>query len=276
VSLLVLRLGGQKLLYAMSQYIAIPSLRTLRWKAVFTKLMPSLGSPRLEEITHNIDTLFCSKVAALDPLCPFVSGICVQWDEVSIEELADWFPHLDVVGGLCREHSSVINTVLSTFDHAVGIARALYDGTVHYGKKASVVAVGSFGTQLRGTFPVLVSPTCKAENPQQSADLLHTVFCARKEQAASYFGPIWTFASDGDAGRRAMVYEMFMKKTVDTKHCLYKYLGRLSGLNLQVGDDDVTGDFDWKHELKRRFTDEFHATMLILNDHRHWTTTSHF
>lgn len=115
-----------------------------------------------------------------------------------------------------------------------------------------MIAVGSFGTQIRGVFPILVSPTCKSETSSESVQLLTTVFEAWNTTAAARFGPIWSFASDGDANRRALVYQLFMKHTVDVDHVLYKYVGRLQGLNLQVGDGDITGDFDWKHLLKRR------------------------
>lgn len=256
IALLVLRLGGRKLLYAMSKHIAIPSIRTLRRHSVFTKLAPSLGAPSLDNIIHNINALIASRPSANDSNLgrPFISGVCIQWDEISIEEVADWFPELDAVGGLCREHSAGIDTTLSTFDHALSIARALHEGVVHRGKEASVIAVGSFGTTMRGVFPLLVSPTCKAESPHDSAALLRKVFQAWRKSAAAKFGPIWSFASDGDAGRRAMVYSMFMKHTIEPRHHLYKYVGRLPGFNRQVGDNDITGDFDWKHELKRMFS----------------------
>ncbi|PIL37672.1 hypothetical protein GSI_01366 [Ganoderma sinense ZZ0214-1] len=253
MALLVLRLGGRKLLYSMSQYIALPSLRALRRAAPFTRLMPSLGTPRLDDILFNIKELFLSKIPSLNPggVRPFHSGVVLMWDEVNMEETACYFPHADAVGGFCREHSASVNTRLSTFDAAVNLARRLFEGTLHYGKEASVIAVSSFGRSLRGAFPVLVSPTCKAESPQDSGKLLSTVIEAWSTLAASYFGPIWSFASDGDAGRRAMVYQQFMKHPIRPDNPLFPYLGNLPGLNLHVGDNDITGDFDWKHELKR-------------------------
>ncbi|KAM5529996.1 hypothetical protein V8D89_010026 [Ganoderma adspersum] len=251
MALLVLRLGGRKLLYAMSQYIALPSLRSLRRATTFTNLMPSLGAPKLDDILFNIKQLFHSRASTLDSVRPFSSGIVLMWDEVNMEETACYFPHADSVGGFCREHSAVVNTRLSTFDTAVNLARRLFEGTLHYGKEASIIAVSSFGRSLRGAYPVLVSPTCKAESPHDSGVLLSRVVDAWKSAAAPTFGPIWSFASDGDAGRRAMVYQQFMRHPITRDHALFPYLGHLPGLNLLVGDGDITGDFDWKHELKR-------------------------
>ncbi|KAI0355714.1 hypothetical protein OH77DRAFT_1495973 [Trametes cingulata] len=249
MSLLVLRLGGRKLLYAMSQYISLPSIRSLRRARVFTTLMPSLGFPKVEEVLYNVRQVFSSK--AEDSKLRKESGTSIMWDELSVEEKADYFPHVDCVGGFCREHSGSVNTRLSTFDNAVNMAERLHDGTLHYGKEASVVALGSFSSsrELRGAHPILVSLTCKAESPKESAKVLSRVFAALKE--AGLDDTLWSFASDGDAGRRVMVHDLFMKHEVTPDHPLYPLLGGLPGMNLLVGDNDVTGDFDWKHEIKR-------------------------
>ncbi|EMD31048.1 hypothetical protein CERSUDRAFT_60567, partial [Gelatoporia subvermispora B] len=255
ISMLVFRLGGRKLLYALNHHISIPSLRTLRRHMHFTRLMPSLGQPTSQEITFNMTEIFGCKIKDWDTPLPrhvkYSSGMSIFWDEVSQEEVSCYFPHADAIGGLCREHSHRVDKRLTTFDSAEAVATALADGTVHYGKEASVIALGSFGTSLRGAFPVVFSPTCKSETPQQSADLLHRVIDCWRDNYADEVGPIWSFASDGDAGRRAMVYQLFMKHQIGEDHHLYKYLGQMSGLNLCVGDGDITADFDWKHLLKR-------------------------
>lgn len=253
IALLVLRLGGRKLLYALNRYISVPSIRALQRIHAIIQLMPSIGAPKLSDIEFNIRSIFGPKTDGLDKARPFRTGMSIFWDEVNEEDVACYFPHMDSVGGLCREHSHNLNVRLTNFENAVTIARALADGTVHYGKEASVIALGSFGTILRGAFPVLISPTCKQESPSESATLVQLVASAWKKLGEQHFGPIWSFASDGDAGRRAMVYQLFMKRQIDTAHKLFKYVGRLPGLNLFVGDDDITGDFDWKHEVKRAF-----------------------
>ncbi|KAM5537691.1 hypothetical protein V8D89_008640 [Ganoderma adspersum] len=217
MALLVLHLGGRKLLYVMSQYIALPSLRSLRHATMFTNLMPSLGAPKLNDILFNIKQLFLSRALTLDPVRPFSSGVVLMWDEVNIEETACYFPHADSVGSFCCEHSATVNTCLSTFDTVVNLTRRLFEGTLHYGKEASVIAISSFRRSLQGAYPLLVSLTCKAESPHNSGVLLSRV--------------------------------QFMKHPIGQDHALFPYLGHLPGLNLLVGDGDITGDFDWKHKL---------------------------
>ncbi|KII88930.1 hypothetical protein PLICRDRAFT_29388 [Plicaturopsis crispa FD-325 SS-3] len=248
VSTLVLRLGGRKLLYALSHYIALPSVRALQRAEHFVRIMPSIGMPKYSDVAFNMREVIMPKATAAHS---FRTGVSVLWDEVSQEEVACYLPHLDSVGGLCREHCHLVDVRLSTFESAVKIARALANDTVHYGKEASVIAIASFGKVLRGAHPVLVSSTCKQEMKEGSADILSTVLEAWYNICALYFGPIWCFASDGDAERRAMVHRMFMKRAIDSRHTLYKFLGRLPGLNLLVGDRDITASFDWKHLIKR-------------------------
>ena len=252
IALMVYRLGGRKLVYAMNHYISVPSLATLRRSKIFTRIMPSLALPTKDDIRHNIQECFLRRTASTTPARPF-SGVSVMWDEVNQENSACYFPHADMVGGLCREHahSCGVDLQLKTYEDAELIGDALRKSELHYGKEASVIAIGTFCGTLRGAFPVMLSPTCKAETPDQSATYLQMVLDVWCEQAAAIFGPIWSFASDGDAGRRALCYKMFMKHVLDPMSPLGKKLARLQGLNLFVGDNDITADFDFKHLIKR-------------------------
>lgn len=179
------------------------------------------------------------------------SELTVMWDEVSQEHCISYFPHADSAGGIACEDAAKVPLWLSTFDNALTIARALADGSIRYGKEASVIALASFSPTLREAYTIFVSSTCKEETANKSSRILQMIVDTWTTYGSTDFGPIWSFASDGDASRRAMVYDLFMKKPIEASLSLWKYLGRLRGLNLFVGDLDITGDFDWKHELKR-------------------------
>lgn len=254
VALLVLRMGGRQLLYAMSRFSTIPSIATLRRHRIFTRIMPSPGAPTEAEIAFNIREVVLSKLDQRTNLQKARSGFSILWDEISIEEVSCYFEHSDSIGGLCREHSHTVRTRLSQIETAENIADALFEKRLHLGREASVIAIGSFGTTpvLRGALPIAVSPTCKQETPEMSAEILERVIrCCVTPEMIDKVGQLWSFASDGDAGRRAMLYAKFLKHEVTTQHELFPYVGSLPGLNLLVGDHDITGDFDWKHILKR-------------------------
>ncbi len=267
LALLILRCGGRSLLWSMSEHSGLPSVRTLKRENIFTRITPSCGFPTCEEILCNIQEVFQQKREDLKRLharLPLLSGNTVNMDELSLESVACYVHKTGRVGGLCREHGSAVNTCLSTYEDAEAISRALADEEVHYGSECSVIAISSFSTAIRGALPVVVSPTCKKERPHETAELVRRVIDSWNEAGAADFGPIWSFASDGDAGRRLMVYHIFMTRTIDLRHPLYKYVGRLPGLNLQVGEGDITADFDWKHEIKRKcFLSDTISTRLL-------------
>lgn len=253
IALLVLRLGSRRLLFALSQHLGLPSVQTLRRHRAFTRIMPSFGTPTLKDFEFNLTEIFLSRTEQLDKARPFLSGMKLMWDEVALEETGCYFRHANCVGGFCREHSCApgVNLRLSTEKDAEAIADRLNSDRLHLGKEASVLAFGSFGTILRGAFPACISPTCKSETPEQSARLAQTAIEAWNKTAAPFFGPVWSISGDGDGGRRAMNFILLMKYEIDELHVLYKYLGDMPGLNLWVGDGDITADIDWKHEIKR-------------------------
>ena len=67
---------------------------------------------------------------------------------------------------------SCVDLCLQSMESAVAIAKALTNSHVHYGKEASVIAIGSFDPLLVGALPIVISPTCKAETPDESALLI--------------------------------------------------------------------------------------------------------
>ncbi|KAI1784985.1 hypothetical protein LXA43DRAFT_900727, partial [Ganoderma leucocontextum] len=254
IALLILRSGGRALLHSLSEQTRLPSVRQLKRENIFTRIIPSSEFPTDDEILFNLREVFAQKrrdLASLGTPRVVKSGVVMLWDEISMEEVACYLRHSDSVGGLCREHAGTIRTRLTTYEDAEAIARALADGDVHYGSECSVIAISSFSTDVRGAFPVVVSPTCKKETPAESATIASKIIACWDQVGAADFGKLWSFASDGDAGRQQMVYNLFMTHVIDSKHPLYKLVGRLPGLNLNVGIGDITADFDWKHELKR-------------------------
>ncbi|VDC01702.1 unnamed protein product [Peniophora sp. CBMAI 1063] len=251
LALLCLRLGGRRLLYAMQKHFGLPSLRQALRACTVSKFAPSLAYPTYEEATFNAAQITSRAPFNTEPANIPKTGGSILWDEISIEGRADYMHHLDAVGGIAREDADKIDLRLSSFESAEAIARALENGTVHFGKEASVIAAASFAPHVRNATPLIVSPTNKTETPEGSETILRTVLAAWKKTAEEIVGPIWCFSSDGDAGRRRMVHNMFMCTPISSTHPLWKHLGHLPGLNLYVGEDDVTGDFDWKHLLKR-------------------------
>ncbi|KAJ7442126.1 hypothetical protein FB451DRAFT_1105911 [Mycena latifolia] len=264
IALMVYRLGGRKLLYAVNHGLGLPSLRTLRNHMAFTKIMPTVGTISVSDIIHNINEVLLKprKAAGKEGL----RGVSLLIDEVALEERAGHFRHNNSVGGLCWRHSPLVNLCLNSYQAALDIAAAIKSGKVHLGKEMTVVSAFCFGES--GTYPIMALPSCKHVGPEESSLIYETVTTVWNENAAKTIGPLWSWATDGDASRRKAGYDEFTKYKLSATSPLFGTLASMAGLNLFTGIFDVTLDFDYKHIFKRICTLLRSAAGMVLRNGR--------
>ncbi|KAG1858796.1 hypothetical protein DFJ58DRAFT_840379 [Suillus subalutaceus] len=214
IAMLVYRLGGHQLLFALSQKLTIPSLRTLRTRSAFTVLTPTIGPIHNEHFDQNIHAVVLSNLTSSTSLC----GVSLMIDEIALEEMAVHFSKYNKVGSLCWKHSHLVDPVLQTYESAVNIAQKIHNGEVHLGKELTVIGASWNATG-----------------------------------AAAQIGPVWSLATDGDATRRAASHKLFLKIPLPQDSPLFGTLINMLGLNLFTGDNEVTLDFDFKHIFKHEF-----------------------
>jgi hypothetical protein len=58
-------------------------------------------------------------------------------------------------------------------------------------------------------------------------------------------------ASDGESRRGEALINLTFKRQLDPDLPIFPYLCSLPLMNLEVGDDDITADKDYKHVFKR-------------------------
>jgi hypothetical protein len=173
-------------------------------------------------------------------------------DELALEERVIYFGKYNKIGGLCWKHANVIDPVLHTYDSAVRIAHKIHKQEVHLGKEVTVIGVACFGEDE--LYPVLAAPTCKTEDAADMEGILaRGIERWNATGAATRVGPVWSFATDGDATRRAAGHRLFLKKPLSPDSPLYATLTDMPGLNTFTGDNEVTLDFDFKHIFKCEF-----------------------
>lgn len=166
IATLVYRLGGRQLLFALNQYLSLPSLRTLRTRSVFTSITPTISTIRDEHMHENIRAIVLTPHSNTSPR----RGVGLMIDEIALEEMAVHFSKYNKVGGLCWKHSHIINPVLRMYDSAVDIAQKIHTGQVHLGKELTVIGASFFGEDA--IYPLLAAPTCKAEDAHDMEQLL--------------------------------------------------------------------------------------------------------
>ncbi|KIK37978.1 hypothetical protein CY34DRAFT_25811 [Suillus luteus UH-Slu-Lm8-n1] len=255
ITTLVYRLGGHQLLFALNQKLNIPSLCTLRTRAAFTTITPTISTIRNEHFNTNIQSGILSTRTDIMSL----RGVSIMIDEMAIEEMAVHHSKYNKIGGLCWKHSNLIDPVLRTYDSTVAIAQKIHDEEVHLGKEVTVIGVACFGEDE--LYPILVAPMCKTEDATDMEGVLGRALQRWKATGADQtVGPIWSLMTDGDATRRAAGHRLFVKQPLSVESPLYGILVNMPGLNIWMGDNNVTLDFDPKHIFKHKF---FCICMLI-------------
>ncbi|KAG1764692.1 hypothetical protein EV702DRAFT_1182567 [Suillus placidus] len=248
LGILILRLGGRNLLYSLNQRLNLPPLRTLQRKTSFVKLHPVIGPVSGAVIERNINDVVI--VPRAEAQLTLRGGVSLLIDETALEESASYMSDSNSVGGLCWTHSHSIDPTLRTYHSALKLAEALKEGKVHLGRELTVVAAHIFGAD--GTYPILAAPTCKSEGVTEMVYVFKTAIDAWKTSGAEEkVGPLWTFATAGDATRRKGGHQLFLSVPLPLTSPLYGTLSNLPGLNLLTGEREITLDFDYKHVFKR-------------------------
>ncbi|KAG8727096.1 hypothetical protein FRC10_006452, partial [Ceratobasidium sp. 414] len=160
MALLVLRLGGPRLLFALSKAFNIPSLKVVYRHAARAYLRPSIGFPTLAEVTHNIKSI-CGRSAI-----SYTRGHTMMIDEIALQEHLKYSHGEDAIFGICREHTRICNTTRMTgrpLSHLLDIKAHLDAGECHRAKEATMVALAPFGQSNYTPMVVLISGTCKTE-----------------------------------------------------------------------------------------------------------------
>ncbi|KAG2336359.1 hypothetical protein BDR05DRAFT_896821, partial [Suillus weaverae] len=246
IAMLVYRLGGCQLLYALNHHVGVPSLRTLRARSTFTTITPTLGPIRNEQLDENIHSVVLGTRTDITSL----RGVSFMIDEMALEEMAVHFSKFNMIGGLCWKHSNVVDPVLRMYESAVRIAHKIHNQEVHLGKEVTIIGVACFSEDE--LYPVLAAPTCKTEDAADMEVILaRAIECWHATGADTRVGPVWSFAMDGDATCCAAGHRLFLKHPLSIDSPLFAILSDMPGLNTFTGDSEVMLDFDFKHIFKR-------------------------
>lgn len=109
---------------------------------------------------------------------------------------------------------------------------------------------------LHSACPILVSGSCKQETGEDHAKMISIALKAAADTGMRTL----SIDSDGEARRGEAIVRITFKRPLSEDSPLYPILGQLRFMNLEVGDDDITGNKDYKHIFKR-----YRNTMLREN-----------
>src|SRR5258705_256374 len=99
--------------------------------------------------------------------------------------------------------------------------------------------------------PFVISGSCKRETVANQERLLRAATTSLQKSQEVNKCQVYCVASDGDSRRHHMLISFTLHKELNETSPLFIILGSLPLFNTMCGLDDLTGDFDWKHVLKR-------------------------
>ncbi|KAJ7468107.1 hypothetical protein FB451DRAFT_1137242 [Mycena latifolia] len=233
----------------MSKFLGLPSASTIAVSKP-PKLLPSVGAPKPSEIATNISIFFGSPQGTSKPP---PAGHCLMIDGLHLCQRARWHRPTNQIIGLCREHSGNLDLSMNDMDSVLEVLNAVHgeSPTCHYGREATVAAVGAFRANNYHGLPILQAQTCKSEKGDGFAALLESILEEWKLHGEPQNGPIWVIGTDGDAVFRDGAFQVLMCNELAPSSDLYKKLAGLAGLNLRCSKDGKVMAPDTKHVTKR-------------------------
>ncbi|KAF7293731.1 hypothetical protein HMN09_01168300 [Mycena chlorophos] len=239
MALLIFRLGGRKLLYAVNQTLYIPN--SPQQHAVHASCPPSVGSTGRYRAQYRggHSQATCSRLQVAAPR----RGVSLQIDEVAIEERVAHSCY--GLLGFCWCHSMNAKLRLDAFQDALDLSKMVKDGEVHMGSEMTVVAARLFWRPA--SLPDSCAPYLQIDRPEESKTIYQTVIEVWNRCARNIVGPVWSFATDGDAKRRKAGFDEFCETKLAVTSPLCSTLAGMVGMNLYTGLFDVTLDSDYKH-----------------------------
>ncbi|KAK7443791.1 hypothetical protein VKT23_015572 [Stygiomarasmius scandens] len=253
LAILMYEYGGHSATYALHHSpFALPCLNTLQKHRRHFTLTPCVNGIQVVDVYQNMEALFRPRIGQSDPV-PRRVGITLAFDELATEQHIDYVPETDQLAGFCLEHSSDVQSLFvgrdtTTVDAAMKLTK---EGKLHVASETCVGAIFRHDEKDYKACPIYLGATCKTGGIGGAIRMIQKVSGAYQlsPHGASKYGDIWTISSDGCPTRRPALYLLCMIRELRPSDTLYKFLGKLPGLNLYTGLKFVTNDFDFKHVL---------------------------
>ncbi|SJL10364.1 uncharacterized protein ARMOST_13750 [Armillaria ostoyae] len=246
-TLLLWRLGGQRIGNIAHKALSLPAVNTVRSRSLVPMIEASPGIPQLTTIQKNVGSSFAAITEIVQK--KRIVHQSVMFDEIKCELRARWNPRTNFILGICREHGERVGLEFKSENEALLLNQALEENQVHLATEVTVGAIGLLTgeSRLYSARPILLSGTCKAEKGVDHAKLIDTTVKACADTQVRTI----CLASDGDPIRGKALIRLTFKHTLPENSPLHPILSRLPFMNLEVGDDDLTADKDYKHVFKR-------------------------
>ena len=167
LGILVLRIGGPRLLHTFNHLNHLPSASTI-YKALkrSISIKISLDCSIEELVESNIKTFYQSRRGEY----------CIKMDEIAIVPKCRYHHETNELIGTCYNHktnqtSYKLNSILDIEE----IDENINSNKIHYAKECLVIGISSMGTSELAPKPILMIPICSHSNESLIKDGIPTI-----------------------------------------------------------------------------------------------------
>ncbi|KAI0058140.1 hypothetical protein BV25DRAFT_1862304, partial [Artomyces pyxidatus] len=249
---LLWKMGGRPAAILAYNTLGTPSIDSARRHVATLPIQSSVGTPTLDEINHNL-SIYIVPDQTRSAAGSRITGMTMVIDEIKIQERLRWDARRNMILGVCREHGHNYALEFRTMVQANALLDGLNTQDVHLATEASVIGtcVLTDNPQEYTVKPLVLSPTCKREDSVRHGRMLQITSDALRAKHGLLGRRLYCIASDGESRRRKSLVALTLVRKLPPSSPLYPLLSPLSLLNTHCGDDDITPDWDWKHNMKR-------------------------
>ncbi|KAJ7862813.1 hypothetical protein B0H14DRAFT_3610853 [Mycena olivaceomarginata] len=230
---LLWKMAGNRVADFAHRALGLPSRTTLRKRATVPPIVPSPGRPQATEVAENVEACFKGITDVLAAKKP--QHAVLMFDEIATERRIRWDPRTNNFLGVCRQHADKASLQFNGEKDLEELFRAKEEGKVHFAGEATVGAIGMLTdeTRLYAARPVLISADCKKESGREHLRNVLDPTIDGVNSTKNLTGlRIVSVPSDGETRRGKAFVE-------------------ISIVDFWVGEDDLTGEKDYKHDFKR-------------------------
>ena len=148
--------------------------------------------------------------------------------------------------GLCYDHARGVDLTFNYFEDVKKVQSEVEEDHIHLPKECMVIATASNSEEIN-THPVVIWPTCSRNEINIQRD---TILKLSNQFVIMNDAPFLCWSTDGDGTRRQIADSMMTCK-IGTGSKIYHIVSKLRFLDLEVGKNEETVDFDSKHLAKR-------------------------
>ncbi|KAJ7835278.1 hypothetical protein B0H14DRAFT_3707147 [Mycena olivaceomarginata] len=235
---LLLRLGGHAAAELGHRCLGLPSISAAK------------GHVATVPLVHNLEVSFPTPFPP-PPDGSIGPGFQIMVDEIKVEGRMRWDPRSNMILGICREHSAEYELEFFSIKEAEALHAGLAKNDVHLASNSCRCQFVLGHSSSNIAHPFVIAPTCKCEATDGQRRLLCAMLNAVNIRASRIGGRPYCISSDGDGKRRAATLLLTFIRELDRNGELFKKIGDLPLFDYHCGDNDITGNIDYKHVCKR-------------------------